>query len=58
MVAGQFPTTRLIGDYDPTGDTIIREMLEDSAFNLTRIEKATRLCVIVGVVLLLILLLR
>jgi hypothetical protein len=43
---------------DDAEEAIIREMMEDSAFNLTRIEKATRLCVIVGVVLLLILLLR
>jgi len=43
---------------DDVEEAIIREMMEDSAFNLIRIEKATRLCVIVGVVLLLILLLR
>jgi len=43
---------------DDAEEAIIREMLEDTAFNLTWVEKATRLCVIVGVVLLLILLLR
>jgi|ERR1700731_1855068 len=43
---------------DDVEEAIIREMMEESAFNLTPMEKATRLCVIVGVVLLLLLLLR
>jgi hypothetical protein len=43
---------------DDAEEGIIREMMEDPVFNLTWVEKATRLCVIVGVLLLLILLLR